>query len=150
MGNFGWTGMPFAFQVLVRFLLVCVQSVIFGLVDMYVDDMIGIGHLDSWSHDREKAAQIFTFLLGNNAEETSKRESTIDNIQRSIIILGWEFNLSQWSVDIAPRNHTKALYIFWSFDLNKPIPKQRIEAICSLQRVGFPNVRLIRCPSKIF
>jgi hypothetical protein len=43
-GNFGWTGMPFAFQVIVRVLLVLVMAVIHGVVEMFVDDMIGVGY----------------------------------------------------------------------------------------------------------
>ena len=46
-GNFGWTGMPFAFQVIVRLLLVLIVAVIHGVVEMFVDDMIGVGHIST-------------------------------------------------------------------------------------------------------
>ena len=94
-GNFGWTGMPFAFQVVVRVLLVCVQLLIQGRVQMYVDDLIGGSHISQWRQDRDIAIRIMNGLLGPDAEEPSKRESTEDpgNIHRTVTILGWEFRL---------------------------------------------------------
>ena len=77
-GNFGWTGMPFAFQVVVRVLIILVMAVVKGLVDMFVDDMIGVGHIDSWKEDMMSAITIMKDLLGDDAEEPSKRESTAD------------------------------------------------------------------------
>jgi hypothetical protein len=67
-GNFGWTGMPFAFQVVVRVLLVLVMSVIKGIVDMFVDDLIGGGHVTTWEADRNASIEIMRALLGSDAE----------------------------------------------------------------------------------
>ena len=113
-GNFGWTGMPFAFQVVVRVLIILVMAVVKGLVDMFVDDMIGVGHIDSWKEDMMSAITIMKDLLGDDAEEPSKRESTADttNDNREITVLGWDFCLSKWTVDVAARNRLKALYVF--------------------------------------
>ena len=43
--------MPFAFQVVVRLLIILVMAVVRGLVDMFADDMIGVGHIKSWKED---------------------------------------------------------------------------------------------------
>ena len=131
-GNFGWTGMPFAFQVIVRVLLVCIMAVIRGVVQMFVDDLIGGGHTDTWEADRSAAITIMQALLGPDAEEPSKRESTADNIERSITILGWDFCLSTWTVDVAKRNRMKALFVFWAFNIDEPIEMERWEAMCSM------------------
>jgi hypothetical protein len=75
---------------------------------------------------------IITTLLGPNAEEPEKRRSTEDNPERSLVILGWDFILSHWTVDVAERNRLKALYLFWTTDLEAPIDRHRMEALCSL------------------
>jgi len=40
-GMFGWTGMPFAFNVVTRFVLTLILLVIHGLAKMYCDDLMG-------------------------------------------------------------------------------------------------------------
>jgi hypothetical protein len=92
-GNFGWTGMPFAFQVVVRVLIVLAMAVIKGSVDMFVDDMIGVSYRDAWLHDRDAAIRVMRNLLGDDAEEPDKRESSEEggNAQRMITALGWDF-----------------------------------------------------------
>ena len=77
-GNFGWTGMPFAFQVLVRVLLICITPGVRGFVQMYVDDLVGGSCKEHWQQDRDWAIKVFNDLLGPNAEEPDKRESTED------------------------------------------------------------------------
>ena len=133
-GNFGWTGMPFAFQVVVRVLLVLITAVIKGLVDMFVDDLIGVSHKDSWIADRDAAITVMRALLGDDSEEPDKRESTegTDNPDRRITALGWEFCLSEWTVDAARRNRFKALYTFWAFDIDGPVRMDKWEAMCSM------------------
>ena len=133
-GNFGWTGMPFAFQVVVRVLIVCISLRIQGKVQMYVDDLIGASHRAHWTSDRHSAITIMNDLLGPDAEEPDKRESTEDSPdgRRAITILGWEFVLSTWTVDIARRNRLKALFTFWAFDIDKPVSLDRMEAMCSM------------------
>ena len=126
--------MPFAFQVIVRVLLVLVMAVIKGLVDMFVDGMIGVGHIDSWTEDMQAAISIVRTLLGDDAEEPAKRESTADrgNARRLITVLGWDFCLADWTVDVTSRNWFKALYTFWAFDIDGPVDMKRWEAICSM------------------
>jgi hypothetical protein len=126
--------MPFAFQVVVRILLLCIAARIHGRVQMYVDDLIGASHREHWTQDRLFAIDTMNNLLGPDAEEPDKRESTEDNPdgRRAIVVLGWEFVLSTWTVDIARRNRLKALFTFWAFDIDKPIQLDRMEAICSM------------------
>ena len=80
------------------------------------------------------AITIMKALLGDDAEEPSKRESTTDmgNDGRSITVLGWDFCQSEWTVDVAARNRFKALYVFWSFDIEESIHMQHWEAMCSM------------------
>jgi hypothetical protein len=131
-GNFGWTGMPFAFEVVTRVLRVLISLVVFGAILMYCDDLVGVSSRSTWRLDLLAAVAIITTLLGPNAEEPEKRRSTEDNPERSLVILGWDFILSHWTVDVAERNRLKALYLFWTTDLEAPIDRHRMEALCSL------------------
>jgi hypothetical protein len=72
--------------------------------------------------------------LGDDAEEPAKRESTADvgNPRRLITVLGWDFCLSDWTVDVATRTRFKALYTFWAFDIDGTVDMKRWEAMCSM------------------
>jgi hypothetical protein len=90
-GNFGWCGMPFAFQVVTTVLVVCISCFITGLVCMYCDDLIAVSHRDCWLRDRDIAVRVMRDLLGEDAEEPVKRESSEDNADWSVVVLGWLF-----------------------------------------------------------
>ena len=68
--------MPFAFQVVVWVLIILVMAVVKGLVDMFVDDMIGVGHVDSWNEDMMSAITIMKALLGDDAVSSLPRRAT--------------------------------------------------------------------------
>jgi hypothetical protein len=72
-----------------------------------------------------------TDLFGDDAEEPSKRESSADNVDRSVTVLGWSINLTHFSVDISLSNRMSALYIFWNISFTH-VSKREWEAICSL------------------
>jgi hypothetical protein len=99
---------------------------------MYCDDLIGVSSRSTWRLDLFAAVSIITTLLGPNAEEPEKRRSTEDNPERSLVVFGWEFILSHWTVDVAERNRLKALYMFWTTNLDAPIDRHRMEALCSM------------------
>jgi len=101
---------------------------------MYVDDLIGGSHIDHWPIDRDASIRSMNSLLGPDAEEPTERELTADvgNTHRSIVILGWEFRLSSWTVDVARRNRLKALFLFWATNIDEPITLQQMEAMCSM------------------
>ena len=137
-GNFGWAAMGFAFQVVTRVILVCVRAVITGLVVMYTDDLIGVGReaesstlLVGWKADRDAAVEVMKALLGDDAEEPTKREDS-RNLERSVTVIGWLIMLRTWSVDIADHNATKALYLFDLVERRGWASLKEVEAIASL------------------
>ncbi len=88
-GNFGWTGMPFNFEVLTRVLRVLGNASINGEGFMYVDDFVAVGRralqklpichtkdIGSWQQDRERVIRLMVGLLGDNAEAMDKREDS--------------------------------------------------------------------------
>jgi hypothetical protein len=131
-GVFGWNGMPIAFQVVSRILRTCIMVAIIGWVCVYVDDIIGCGCKSSWVTDTEVATNVICNLLGSTSEAVDKRECTETNEGRSVVCLGWEIMLNDWTVDVAKDNRYKALYFFWTVDLEKPISMVEMERLCSL------------------
>jgi hypothetical protein len=77
-GNFGWTCMPFVFDVVTRVLRTLYRYVLPGAseCDMYVDDSIGVSDRDTWRSDADAVGSVMCRLLGDDAEEPSKRGST--------------------------------------------------------------------------
>jgi hypothetical protein len=138
-GNFGWALMGFAFAVVTRTLLVCVQALTSGLVLMYCDDLIGVGRATEdgsgkekdWLHDRLAAVGVMRALLGDDAEETAKRESSV-NSQRALVVLGWLFMLDTWSVDVSDENITKTIYLFGKAEEQRWATPKEVEAMASL------------------
>ena len=84
-----------------------------------------------WLADREKAVEEMK-LLGDEAEAVDKRESSEDNEGRKVDCLGWEFNLGEWVVDVAEENRMKALYLFWTTDLEGAVALETMEALASM------------------
>jgi len=131
-GIFGWTGMPAAFQVVTRVLRVCLSIVVSGGLLMYVDDVIACSAIDDWVQDREKAGDVISDLLGKCAEAKEKRESTLSSADRSIVCLGWEIRLTDWRIDVAEDNRLKALYVFWTVNVEDSLDLEMIERLSSL------------------
>jgi hypothetical protein len=157
-GNFGWTGMPFNFEVLTRVLRVLGSASINGEGFMYVDDYIGIGrrayrhHLKggtedvgSWLQDRGRVIRIMVGLLGDDAEAKDKREDSDHPpdgvpgeywdsdgpVRRHISVLGWEIDLSAWTVYVAGKNRVRAIHAFGSFDPKRHHSRKTYETLCS-------------------
>jgi ribonuclease HI len=157
-GNFGWTGMPFNFEVLTRVLRVIGNASINGEGFMYVDDFVAVGRRasrtlpvghtkdnGSWQQDRERVIRLMVGLLGDNAEAEDKREDSDhpprgehgeywdapDPSQRRISVLGWEINLSTWTVGVAEKNRIRAIHAFGSFDPKRHHPRKTYETLCS-------------------
>jgi len=131
-GIFGWTGMPAAFQVVTRVLRICLSIVVSGGLLMYVDDVIACSSIGDWEEDVNKAGKVISDLLGPCAEAKEKRESTLNSADRSIVCLGWEIRLNDWRIDVAEDNRMKALYAFWTVDVEGFFDMEMIERVSSL------------------
>ncbi len=75
-GNFGWTGMPFNFEVLSRVLRVLGNAKINGEGFMYVDDFVAVGRLAltnlpegrtedvrAWLQERKRVVELESSIL---------------------------------------------------------------------------------------
>ena len=107
-GQFGWTGMPFAFDIITRTLRKLVRSVIRGRMTMYVDDMIAVCMAWYLEHDKGQAKAVSERLLGSKAIADDK---WADGTRLDVI--GWTVDLTQRLVTIARKNFLKTLYGFF-------------------------------------
>lgn len=125
-GLFGWTGTPYAFQVITRVLVRQISSRVSGRVCMYVDDLIGICLKSELPHDQAIAREIMEGLLGPEAIAEDKWVSG-----RRIDTIGWTIDLNLQRVSIAPRNFQKIVYGFFSVNEDKKVQVQDIVRLAS-------------------
>ena len=114
-GVFGWTAMPAAFAVVTR-------AIIWELVrrkitaTMYVDDIIGVSWTNSVLAEQEEVRVLCNSLLGDGAVADEKTVRTTEHNPR-IVVLGWCIDMHKQIVTIGERNLWKAIYCFFSVDL---------------------------------
>jgi len=103
-GNFGWSGMPFAFRLPSRLLELRLRHDLPGLYHVYCDDVIGADDRNRWRRSRDHAASVMRELFGPDAEEPDKRVSSDESPSRRVVVLGWEIDLELATVGISLRN----------------------------------------------
>lgn len=108
-GLFGWTGTPYAFQVITRVVKRLLRKHISEYIEMYVDDMIGICMDHEFDAIKRKVITICEGLLGPNAVATDKWDHG-----RRLDILGWNIDLDTRLVSIARRNFLKVVCGFFN------------------------------------
>lgn len=127
-GQFGWTGMPFAFQVITRVIKKRLQLVLPGGVTMYVDDIIGICFTNDYiNYIRTKVPEVCTSLLGSTAMADDKWI-----YGRRVEIIGWDIDLDKRIVTLSKKNFLKAFYGFFTVDLSdKRIKVKTLQCLAS-------------------
>ena len=125
-GQIGWTGMPFAFDIITRTLRKLVRSVIRGRMTMYVDDMIAVCMAWDLEHDKGQAKAASEGLLGSKAIADDK---CADGTRLDVI--GWTVDLTQRLVTIARKNFLKTLYGFFEVDLSRPVQVRTLKRLAS-------------------
>jgi hypothetical protein len=138
-GLFGWTGTPFAFQVVTRVLNRVINLRINGQAVMYVDDIGGVSLRSEVEHDMRICKEVCEGLLGPKAMAEDKWECG-----RRIDFIGWSIDLDKQRVSIARRNFLKTLYGFFSVDETKAIPMREIERLASWSSRYQSVIRLAR------
>jgi hypothetical protein len=125
-GLFGWTGTPYAFQVVTRALKQALQMAIRGEVEVYVDDLMGVTLRHLWEEDRSQVKEVCEGLLGSKAIAVDKWECG-----RCLDWLGWRVDLCQRSVGIKERNFMRALYSFFTVNEDSKIKVKTLQRLAS-------------------
>jgi hypothetical protein len=127
-GCFGWTGTPFAFDVITRVIRTTLKTKpICGPINMYVDDLFGVTKANHLVDDRSIAKSLCINLLGSKAINDSKDEDG-----RRLEIIGWTIDLNNRIVTISRKNFLKTVYAFFEVDVDLPVPFRCIEKLASL------------------
>lgn len=124
-GMFGWTSTPFAFQVVSRLLLGATTLQLAGMLNLYVDDYLGVSTWDTVKEDRAIARKIAQDLLGPDSVADKDEEG------RRLEMLGWVLDLDLWSVSISRENILKAIFGFFHTSLTEPVPLKQLQKIAS-------------------
>lgn len=130
-GNFGWAVMPFVMEVATRILRVVVQGEISGYSLQYCDDIMAAACRAVWLQDRELIKKVVEDLFGPGAYAADKSESSEDNPERRLDILGWAFILSTMRVDLAQKNRDKTFYAFITTDATLGLSLRKRQQLCS-------------------
>jgi hypothetical protein len=114
-GVFGWTAMPAAFAVLTRAII---WEILRNKITatMYVDDIIGVSWSNRVLEEQRQVGNFLNSLLGDGAVEDTKTVRTTEPEPR-IVVLGWCIDMHKQIVTIGERNLLKAIYCFFSVDL---------------------------------
>ena len=128
-GLFGWTGTPFAFQVVTRAILFELLAVTLGALLMYVDDIMGVCFVKDLVAEQQSARSLCTRLLGPRAIAEDKTESG-----RKLVWIGYSVDLDKRLVNLSPRNFRKCFYSFFtmSVDGSAKVPVKTLERLASL------------------
>jgi hypothetical protein len=126
IGFFGWSGTPYAFDVITRTLRRQISKEVEGRMTMYVDDILGCSRLTNLNTDMEKSANLARALLGPNAMATDKEQWG-----RKIDMLGWSFDLDLGVVFIADHNFYKTFYGFFNVNTDSPVMFKDLEKLAS-------------------
>jgi hypothetical protein len=135
-GMFGWMGTPSAFDVVSRALFHEVNGVIKGVMDIYVDDLIGVSVISEMSEDMRQTRAKCHQLLGPVALAADKEKQYISGepgTQRASVgsAIGWDFDFNRKVVFMSRRNFMKTFYGFFSVDLNSQVNFNTMERLTS-------------------
>jgi len=127
VGNFGWTGTPFAWDVVGRFMKAAAQGAVQGTLRLYVDDFFGACLTTMLRKNNAAVDKVIVTLLGNEALAPKK-----DMSGRSLVILGWAFDLDSRMVSISGDNLLSTLFAFMDIELDRTTSLLQLERAASL------------------
>jgi len=128
-GVFGLTIMPFVFNVVTKVLSKAINKKIWGVVLIYVDDMMGITHVDKLAGDMKITHEIVTLVLGPGSVADNKTESG-----SRLTLIGWDIDASREAQDFAmsEKNLKKAMFAFFELNESGLVTVKEMQTIASL------------------
>ena len=127
VGNFGWSGTPFAWDVVGRIMKAAASHRVQGSLRLYVDDFFG-ACLTAYLHSNNVIVDdVIVTLLGPDALAPHK-----DMSGRKLVILGWHFDLDARRVSISETNLLKTLFAFMDIGSGSAVTLHQLERAASL------------------
>jgi len=125
-GMFGWAGTPFAFDPITRVIRRMVSTIIAGLMNMYVDDLLGVSARNDVQEDIQKADDFVRGLMGPDSINPRKTK-----VGEGMDMLGWHICCKTGTVYLAEHNFQKTLIGFFSINLELPVSRNDLERLGS-------------------
>ena len=127
-GQFGWTGLPYAFQVVTRILKAEIRHRIGtrGKVEMLCDDVMAVCLERDQSFGMAVATAVINGAMGSRSIASHKWISG-----KVCEMLGYDVDLIRRHVTMCPRNHFKTMCGFLDVDTTRPISLGVLEKLCS-------------------
>jgi len=127
-GMFGWTGTPYAFQVITRVLATLVGLVILGICLWYVDDGMGVSKKGKdRENDMKNTVNVIHQLLGDDAVAMDKCEHG-----RRVEMIGWVVDLDKRIITMSRRSFLKTVHAFFLIDTEAHVHYRELEILGSL------------------
>ena len=131
-GTFGWTGMPFVFNVITKAVVWELNKGsstyrIKGRVLMYVDDLFGVSLASDVQEDMSKAQRLIVDLLGDQAVATTKTESS----ETALDVIGYRIDIARQRVGITERNRHKAFAAIWALGDGNSVSVRQLQRVAS-------------------
>ena len=146
-GNFGWTGLPYNFQVVTRVVKRLLRAKLPGGIEMYVDDIIGVCMQD-------QIEKTIIPIVHSTCEDLMGPTAIAPKkwvIGRRVELIGWDVDLDLRAVTISRKNFQKAFYGFFMVDLTaKGVSVKELERLASWSSRYSTILRLMEPFSTIF
>ena len=131
-GTFGWTGMPFVFNVITNGIVWELNKGrriyrIQGRAAMYVDDIFGVTLVIDLQADMHKAQRLIETLLGDHAVATKKTESS----ETALDVIGYRIDIARQRVGITERNRHRAFAAIWAVGDGTSVSVRQLQRVAS-------------------
>ena len=128
VGQFGWVGTPYYFQIITRILSAEINQRLGsdGSSVAYVDDIIAVCLSKDFEGCQSRAIYVIKALLGDSAHAVDKDEDG-----RVVECIGWLVDLDKRLLTLSRRNFLKVLYGFFVVDVSKPVGLNVLNPLCS-------------------
>ena len=128
VGQFGWVGTPYYFQIITRVLSAEINRRLYTDGDSvaYVDDIIAVCLSKDFEGCQSRAIYVIKALLGDAAHAADKNEDG-----RVVECIGWLVDLDKRLLTLSRRNFLKVLYGFFVVDVSKPVGLKVMNPLCS-------------------
>jgi hypothetical protein len=107
-GFFGYNGQPLVFNVFTRLINRALDDKLNGGLFMYVDDLVGVSHIDDADNDQLVAQEFLTGLFGL---EALAKDNTIPT--QAVDVIGWRVDLKEESIRPNDKGLRKLFFVLF-------------------------------------
>ena len=108
-GFFGYNGQPLVFNVFTRLINQALSDKIEGCLFMYVDDLVGVSHMNEADNDQLIAQNFLKGLFGENALASDNTTPT-----QLVDVIGWRVDLNKESIRPNDKGLRKLFFVLFA------------------------------------